>query len=101
METEITFVFHESPGGGYQARALGHSIFTRAETMEELEANVKEAVACRFAEGEPLPGIRLVKAQPTTRIIGSAKGEFTVPDDFNDSNPEIEGLFYNGPLFPE
>lgn len=29
------------------------------------------------------------------RMFGSAKGEFTVPDDFNDPLPkEIEGLFY-------
>jgi Nucleotide modification associated domain 3 len=28
------------------------------------------------------------------RIFGSAKGEFTVPDDFNEPDPEIEDLFY-------
>jgi len=38
--------------------------------------------------------------QPQTRIFGSAKGEFTVPDDFNESDPEIERLFYEGELFP-
>jgi len=28
-------------------------------------------------------------------MLGSAKGEFTVPDDFNDPLPkEIEDLFY-------
>jgi len=31
---------------------------------------------------------------PQARILGSAKGEFTVPDDFNDPSPEIEDLFY-------
>lgn len=35
------------------------------------------------------------------RILGSAKVEFTVPDDFNDPDPEIENLFYEGPLFPK
>jgi antitoxin (DNA-binding transcriptional repressor) of toxin-antitoxin stability system len=34
------------------------------------------------------------------RVFGSAKGEFTVPDDFNDPDPEIEDLFYNGPIQP-
>jgi hypothetical protein len=30
-----------------------------------------------------------------SRILGSAKGEFTVPDDFNDPLPkEIEEIFY-------
>jgi antitoxin (DNA-binding transcriptional repressor) of toxin-antitoxin stability system len=29
------------------------------------------------------------------RVLGSAKGEFTVPDDFNDPLPkEIEDLFW-------
>ena len=32
--------------------------------------------------------------------LGSADGEFTVPDDFNDPDPEIEALFYEGDIFP-
>jgi antitoxin (DNA-binding transcriptional repressor) of toxin-antitoxin stability system len=32
---------------------------------------------------------------PKKRFLGSAKGEFTVPDDFNDPLPkEIEDLFW-------
>ena len=100
-ETEIIFSFEKSPEGGYEARAIGHSIFTQAETMEELEANVKDAVACHFAERNTLPTIRLVKALPNAFRFGSAKGEFTVPDDFNDPDPEIEDMFYNSRLFPE
>jgi hypothetical protein len=42
-----------------------------------------------------------VKKVPIKRTFGSAKGEFTVPDDFNDPDPDIENLFYNGPLFPK
>jgi hypothetical protein len=39
-------------------------------------------------------GARSVKSPPK-RAIGSAKGEFTVPDDFNDPLPkEIEDLFW-------
>ncbi len=50
------------------------------------------AVRCHFGEGEPLPTIRFVEAR---RILGSAKGKFTVPDDFNDPLPkEIEDLFW-------
>jgi hypothetical protein len=98
---EVTFAFKESPEGGYEAQALGHSIFTQADTMEELEANVSDAVACHFAERETLPTIRLVKVLPNAFKFGCAKGDFTVPDDFNDPDPEIEDLFYNGPVFPE
>jgi hypothetical protein len=100
MPTEIIFSFEELPAGGYKAQATGHSIFTRADTMEGLEANVKDAVACHFAERTILPAIRFVKVLPNAFRFGCAKGEFTVPDDFNDPDPEIEDLFYNGPLFP-
>jgi hypothetical protein len=100
-ETEIVFSVKQCPEGGYEARAVGHSIFTQSETIAELEANVKDAVACHFAERKTLPTIRLVKVLPNAFRFGSAKDEFTVPNDFNDPDPEIEGLFYNGPLFPE
>jgi len=60
-ETEIIFSFRESPEGGYEARALEHSIFTQADTVDELKANMKEAVACHFAERNTLPTVRLVK----------------------------------------
>jgi hypothetical protein len=99
-DSEIIFSVQESPEGGYEARALGCSIFTQAETMDELRANVKEAVACHFGDRTPLPVLRLV-ARPKSFVLGSAKGEFTVPDDFNDPDPEIEDLFYNGPLLPK
>lgn len=47
-ETEIIFSVQESPEGGYEARALGHSIFTQADTMDELKLNVRDAVRCHF-----------------------------------------------------
>jgi len=40
-----------------------------------------------------------VKKSLKKRIFGSAKGDFIVPDDFNDPDPDIEDLFYNGPVF--
>jgi hypothetical protein len=47
---EIIFVVSEPPGGGYAAEALGHSIFTGADTLEELNAMVRDAVVCHFEE---------------------------------------------------
>ena len=35
------------------------------------------------------------------RKLGTAIGMGTVPEDFNDPDPELEDLFYNGPIFPE
>ncbi len=47
-------------------------------------------------KGEPIA--KLVPMPATMkkrRRLGSAKGEFTIPDDFNDPPPkEIEDLFY-------
>ena len=53
---EIFFLVEEAPEGGYTARALGESIFTEAETLEELKTNVREAVHCHFEE-DTLPKI--------------------------------------------
>jgi prevent-host-death family protein len=45
--------------------------------------------------GKPVAKLVPLKNQPGKRILGSAKGEFTVPDDFNDPLPkEIEDLFW-------
>ncbi len=51
--TEIIFIVEESAEGGYEARALGHSIFTEGETIEELKENIKEAIHCHFEEDIP------------------------------------------------
>jgi predicted RNase H-like HicB family nuclease len=59
MSTELIFSVEESPEGGYQAKALGESIFTEAETIEELKINVKEAVLTHFEEGKHPRIIRL------------------------------------------
>ncbi len=50
MQNEIIFVVEVSPEGGYEARALGHSIFTEADTLTTLREMVKDAVACHFEE---------------------------------------------------
>jgi predicted RNase H-like HicB family nuclease len=53
---EIFFLVEEALEGGYTAKALGESIFTEGETMDELKANIREAVHCHFEE-ENLPKI--------------------------------------------
>ena len=45
---EIIFVVEESEEGGLIAKALGVSIFTEAESLQELRTSVKEAVKCHF-----------------------------------------------------
>ncbi len=57
--TEILFTVDEAPEGGLTARAVGHSIFTEADTLDELRDNVREAVECHFDSGQTPKLIRL------------------------------------------
>ena len=69
MSNEIIFLIEESIEGGYEARAMGHSIFTEGETYEEVKENIREAVKCHFEEGEVPHIIRLHLR--TSKIIKS------------------------------
>jgi hypothetical protein len=54
VETEIIFAVAETPEGSYEARALGHSIYTEADSLNELRAMVQDAVRCHFDQaGRP------------------------------------------------
>jgi antitoxin (DNA-binding transcriptional repressor) of toxin-antitoxin stability system len=45
--------------------------------------------------GKPIAKLVPINNKGKKRVLGSAKGEFVVPDDFNDPLPkEIEDLFY-------
>jgi hypothetical protein len=59
QSSEVIFEVYDSPEGGYEARALGHSIFTEADNLEELKKNVRDAVRCHFDEGQRPAVIRL------------------------------------------
>ena len=56
---EILFVVEEADDGGYCARAVGHSIFTEADSLEELRQAVREAVDCHFEDESRPTLIRL------------------------------------------
>ncbi|MEA3223608.1 MAG: 2-oxoisovalerate dehydrogenase [Thermodesulfobacteriota bacterium] len=56
---EINFVVEEDPEGGYNAQALGHSIFTQGGSLDELKENVKNALKCHFDKIEAPLFIRL------------------------------------------
>ena len=57
--SEIVFLVEDAAEGGLTARALGHSIFTEANSYEELRGQVRDAVQCHFDEGERPTIIRL------------------------------------------
>jgi len=58
-QSEIIFDVSESPEGGYEARALGCSIYTQADTLVELREMVLDAVRCHFDEDSRPRLIRL------------------------------------------
>lgn len=58
-QTEIIFAVEESAEGGYEARALGHAIFTQAETLDALREMVRDAVRCHFDDDDRPKVIRL------------------------------------------
>lgn len=56
---EIIFEVTSAVEGGYNARALGHSIFTQCKDWDDLKAMTRDAVLCHFDESEAQKVIRL------------------------------------------
>ena len=56
---ELIFEIRDAEEGGFYARALGHGIFTEADSWDELRANVIEAVSLHFEDATTRP--RLVQ----------------------------------------
>jgi len=48
--SELILLVRGAAGGGYVARALGHPIFTEADSWEELVEAVRDAVRCHFED---------------------------------------------------
>lgn len=57
MGTEIIFEITESSEGGYEARALGYSIYTEADNAEDLKEMLRDAVRCHFENEQQRPRI--------------------------------------------
>jgi hypothetical protein len=56
---EIVFEVAQDADGGYTAEAIGESIFTQADTWDELKSNVREAVQAFYFDSMPPGSIRL------------------------------------------
>lgn len=55
---KISFIIEQAEEGGFKARAVTESIFTQAETLEQLNLNIAEAIECHFDDAI-LPGFTL------------------------------------------
>jgi hypothetical protein len=60
--SELVSLVEEAPAGGFLAKALGASIFTEADSLEELRTAVRDSVACHCENQDRPNAIRL---QPT------------------------------------
>lgn len=56
---EVHFIVEQAPEGGYVAGAVDTDIFTEADDLESLHAQVRDAVHCHFEEAHRPSLIRL------------------------------------------
>jgi predicted RNase H-like HicB family nuclease len=56
---ELVFAVTQEADGGFVAEALGESIFTQADTWEDLRAQVREAVTAFYFDRPPPTCVRL------------------------------------------
>ena len=59
MANEIIFKVTESLDGGYEAKAVGHSIYTQCDEYSELATTLRDAVRCHFEQDNMPSAIRI------------------------------------------
>ena len=69
-----------------------HDAKTHLSKLLERVALGEEVIIAKA--GKPVAKLVPVNGHKRSFKFGSAKGEFVVPDDFNEPDPEIEALFY-------
>ena len=69
-----------------------HQAKTHLSKLLERVALGEEVIIAKA--GTPVAKLVPVNVKKREFRFGSAKGDFVVPDDFNDPDPEIEKLFY-------
>ena len=69
ITSELIFLVEEDPESGYLARAIGESIFTQAETLEELRQVVRDAVDCYCEACDRLRSIVRISIKVQNQIM--------------------------------
>ena len=75
MGMELIFEIRDAEEGGYCARALGYSIFTEADTWEELRQNVLEATSLHFEDSSTRPRLVQLTGQVVAPFFLTIAGE--------------------------
>ena len=58
--SEVEFLIERDPDGTFIAHAIGHSIVTQGDSIEELHYMVRDAAQCHFDERDRPRAIRLL-----------------------------------------
>ena len=66
-QSEIIFEVTEAVEGGYDARALGYSIFTQGEDWADLKEMARDAILCHFGDNSVPKAFRLRPAEAMRR----------------------------------
>jgi prevent-host-death family protein len=70
-----------------------HEAKTHLSKLLERVALGEEVIIAKA--GKPVAKLVPMNQKPKKRVLGSAKGQFVVPDDFTDPLPkEVEDLFW-------
>jgi hypothetical protein len=65
----LVFLVEDAQEGGFTARGVGETVFTEADTMDELRQAVRDAVRCHFEPGTEPKLVRLHMVHPSQKPI--------------------------------
>jgi len=68
--TELVFEVTQEADGGFCAECLTEAILTQGDSWEELRANVREAVAAHFFDGQKPRTVRLHMIRDEVLALG-------------------------------
>ncbi len=77
------------------------NIYEAKSTLSKLLAQVEagdEVVIAR--NGKPVARLVPLPRSPVCRMPGGWKGKVWISPDFDEPDPDLEALFYDGPIFP-
>lgn len=68
-----------------------------SKLLQQVEAGDEIIIA---RHGKPVARLVPVQRAPVRRVPGGWKGKVWMSPDFDEPDPELEALFYEGPVFP-
>ena len=68
-----------------------------SKLLEEVEGGSEVVIA---RNGKPVARLVPLQRSRPDRVPGGWEGKVWIADDFDEPDPELEDLFYNGRIFP-